>query len=122
MAVKSELQDLIDAREDRKDAKDVDVFPVELINIRHPFEKVCINKIVTGPRGRQVKVWDSMETVRFTEHRLFVDDQFTLDYILEACPYVFKEYRSGKYFKDDKSGFTCRNPNAFNAWMNSDWR
>lgn len=108
--------------EDRDDANEKIVFPVELLNIRHPNEKVCINREEAGPRGRTVKVWDSMETVRFTEHRLFVSDQDTLDQVLAACPYVYKEYRSGKYFKDEKTGFTCRNPNAFNDFINSEWR
>lgn len=116
------LRDLVNEREDKKEAKEADVFPVELINIRHPNEIVCLTREVVGPRGRTIKVWDSMDTLQFTEHRLFVHDQETLDQVLEACPYVFKEYRSGKYFTDKDTGFTCRNPNAWEAFMNSDWR
>lgn len=107
--------------EQTQDAQDAVQFPVELINIRHPNELVCLNETIKLPRGRTARQWTG-ETVQFTETRLIVTDEDTYEQVLAACPYVFIEPRTGKYHIDHKANFQCRNHEAYDAWMNSEWR
>lgn len=93
---------------------------VELINIRHPNERVLITE-VTGKtrRGREIRTWTG-EVAQFVETRYLAYDDDVLESVLASCPYVFIEPTEGKMHRHTKTGFQCRNDEAFDAWLNSD--
>src|SRR6186997_1659714 len=94
--------------------------PTMLINIRYPEERIAITEPAEW-KGKPTKVITG-DHAQFTNTQYVAKDQDELDQLLAACPYLFIEPTEGPLFEDKKYGFATRNLEAYQAWMNCEWR
>jgi hypothetical protein len=59
---------------------------------------------------------------QFTNTQYVAKTQEELDHLLAACPYLYVEPLDGPLFEDKNYGFATRNLQAYQDWMNCEWR